>query len=128
MHEGIELRYRGTGHRIDFRELTGRAITVYAQHEMIKDLVQARLADGGPLLFEVENVAIEGFEGPTHRGYPFRHAGEACEIVCDYIAGCDGFHGICRPSVPTGALHLYDQASHSAGSGFWLKPKPRRTN
>ncbi len=123
VHEGIELRYRGRGHRIDFRELTGRAITVYAQHEIIKDLVQARLADGGPLLFEVENVAIEGFDGDATRVH-FRHGGEACEIVCDYIAGCDGFHGICRPSVPAGALRFYDKTFPFGWLGILAEAKP----
>jgi len=123
VHEGIELRFKGRGHRIDFRELTGRAITVYAQHEVIKDLVHARLADGGPLLFEVEDVAIEGFEGDAPR-VRFRHGGEACEIACDYIAGCDGFHGICRPSVPAGALRFYDKIFPFAWLGILAAARP----
>ncbi|SPE24666.1 p-hydroxybenzoate hydroxylase [Candidatus Sulfopaludibacter sp. SbA3] len=123
VHEGIELRFNGAGHRIDFRELTGRAITVYAQHEVIKDLVHARLADGGPLLFEVEDVAIEGFEGDAPR-IRFRHGGEACEIACDYIAGCDGFHGICRPSVPVGALRFYDKTFPFGWLGILAEAKP----
>src|SRR5262249_50657582 len=108
VHEGIELRFNGLGHRIDFRKLAGRAITVYAQHEVIKDLVQARLAAGGQILFEAEDVAIQGFEGDAPR-IRFRIGGEECEIACDYIAGCDGFHGICRPSVPAGALRFYEK-------------------
>ena len=123
VHEGIELRFKGRGHRIDFRELTGRAITVYAQHEVIKDLVHARLAEGGPLLFEVEDVAIEGFDGDAPR-VRFRHGGEASEIACDYIAGCDGFHGICRPSVPAGALRVYDKTFPFGWLGILAAAKP----
>jgi len=123
VHEGIELRFSGSGHRIDFRELTGRAITIYAQHEVIKDLVQARLADGGQILFEVEGVAIEGFDGDAPR-IRFRYGGEECEIACDYIAGCDGYHGICRPSVPAGALRFYEKTFPFGWLGILAEAKP----
>jgi p-hydroxybenzoate 3-monooxygenase len=108
VHHGIELRFGGQGHRIDFQDLTGRAITVYGQHEVIKDLIQARLATGGRILFEVEDVRVEGFE----RGQPkirYNLAGQPAEIHCDFIAGCDGSHGVCRPSIPAGALTIYDR-------------------
>jgi p-hydroxybenzoate 3-monooxygenase len=100
VHHGIELRFGGRGHRIDMHELTGgRAITVYAQHEVIKDLVAARLAAGGQVLFEVEGVSVRDFdtERPSIR---FRQGGEVRNLDCDFIAGCDGFHGVCRPAIP----------------------------
>jgi p-hydroxybenzoate 3-monooxygenase len=123
VHEGIELRFNGRGHRIDFRKLAGRAITVYAQHEVIKDLVQARLAAGGQILFEVEDVAIHGFQGDAPRIH-FREGGEECEIACDYIAGCDGFHGICRPSVPAGALRFYEKTFPFGWLGILAEARP----
>jgi p-hydroxybenzoate 3-monooxygenase len=99
VHHGINLRFAGRTHRIDLRELTGgRSIMLYAQHEVIKDLVKARLDAGGEILFQVEDVSLQGIaDGPRIR---FRHGGEAKEIACDVVAGCDGFHGVCRPSIP----------------------------
>ena len=109
VHHGIELRFNRRGHRIDLHELTGgRAITVYGQHEVVKDLIAARLESGGQILFDVESVGIDGFEGDSPR-IRFRHDGEPCEIACDYIGGCDGFHGVCRPSIPAAALHCYEK-------------------
>jgi p-hydroxybenzoate 3-monooxygenase len=123
VHEGIELRFNGRGHRIDFKKLAGRAITVYAQHEVIKDLVQARLASGGQILFEVKDVAIHGFQGDAPR-IRFREGEEECEIACDYVAGCDGFHGICRPSVPAGALRFYENTFPFGWLGILAEARP----
>jgi p-hydroxybenzoate 3-monooxygenase len=108
VHHGINLRFRGRTHRIDFADLTGRSITIYAQGEVIKDLVDARLAFGGPLFFEVENVRVHDFESARPR-IVFRHKGEQTEVHCDFIAGCDGFHGICRPCIPASALTVYQR-------------------
>ena len=109
VHHGIELRFNRRGHRIDFSKLTdGRAITVYAQAEVVKDLIEARLASGGQILFEVSDVRIDGYNSASPRIH-FIHNGEQCDIACDYIAGCDGFHGVCRPSVPAGGLRFYEQ-------------------
>jgi p-hydroxybenzoate 3-monooxygenase len=109
VHHGIELRFHRRGHRIDLHELTGgRCITVYGQHEVVKDLIAARRGYEGPLLFEVEEVSIAGFESDSPR-IRFRHAGEPREIICDYIGGCDGSHGICRSSIPSGALRFYEK-------------------
>jgi p-hydroxybenzoate 3-monooxygenase len=101
LHHGFEFAFSGRRHRIDLTELTGHAITVYAQHEVIMDLVAARLAAQGQVLFEVGDVAIGGIEtdAPTVR---FQHAGEQHTLQADFIAGCDGFHGICRPAIPDG--------------------------
>lgn len=108
VHHGIELRFAGRGHRIDFKDLTGRAITVYGQHEVIKDLIQARLGTNGCIQFEAQDVKIAGFvtERPVIR---YKLAGEPHEIHCDFIAGCDGSHGVCLPSIPTGSLTLYER-------------------
>jgi p-hydroxybenzoate 3-monooxygenase len=108
IHHGIEIRFNGRGHRIDLHELTGgKAITVYAQHEVIKDLVAARLAANGKIIFEASDVSVHGFDGgkPSIR---FRAADRDEELYCDYIAGCDGFHGVCRPGIPAGVLTEYD--------------------
>jgi p-hydroxybenzoate 3-monooxygenase len=104
VHQGIELRFDGQGHRIPFEELAeGRAITIYGQQEVVKDLIAARLDAGGPLLFEVDDVSVHDVDSdePSIR---FTHEGTEKEIRCDAIAGCDGFHGVCRPSVPDGVL------------------------
>ena len=111
VHHGIELRFEGRGHRIDFQDLTGgKGITIYAQHEVLKDLNNARVATGGQVLFEVENVSVHDFGGATPASRPkirYQKDGAACELACDFIAGCDGFHGICRPSIPSGVLAEY---------------------
>jgi len=108
VHHGINLRFQGRTHRINFAELTGRGITIYAQGEVIKDLVDARLAFGGPLFFEVENVALRDFDAERPR-ILFQKQGEQEELSCDFIAGCDGFHGVCRPSIPASALTVYQR-------------------
>jgi p-hydroxybenzoate 3-monooxygenase len=109
VHGGIELRFNRQGHRIDFRDLTGgRAITVYGQQEVVKDLIRARLDAGGQVLFEVSDVSVHSFETAAPR-IRFRKDGEQHEIHCEFIGGCDGFHGICRPSVPEGILRVYER-------------------
>ena len=100
VHEGIELRYHGQGHRIDFAELTGRAIMVYGQQEVVKDLIERRQADGLPLLFEVADVEVD----PEAPAVTYTHDGERHELRCRAIAGCDGFHGVCRDAIPDGVL------------------------
>jgi p-hydroxybenzoate 3-monooxygenase len=106
VHHGIELRFDGQGHRIPFEELAeGRAITIYGQQEVVKDLIAARLDAGGPLLFEVDDVTLHGLDS-DEPSITFTHEGAERELRCDAIAGCDGFHGVCRPSVPDGVLSL----------------------
>lgn len=108
VHYGIELRFGGRGHRIDFKELTGKGITIYAQAEVVKDLIDARLAAKGRILFDVENVSVHGFDG-KHPTIHFRVNGADDIVECDFIAGCDGYHGICRPSIPAEALTVYER-------------------
>jgi len=108
VHHGMNLRFRGRTHRIDFADLTGRCITIYAQGEVIKDLVDARHASGAPIFFEVENVSVCDFAASRPR-ILFQYSGQQTELTCDFIAGCDGFHGICRPSIPAGTLTVYQR-------------------
>jgi len=101
-HYGIELRFNGKGHRIDIHELTGgKKVTIYAQHEVIKDLVAARLKAGGEIIFNVGDVSLHQLDTPKPK-IRFRkdQNGELQEITCDFIAGCDGFHGPSRPAIP----------------------------
>ena len=123
IHGGIELRFEGRGHRIDFPALTGKAITVYGQHEVVKDLIAAWLARGGALHFEVSDVSLAGIDGarPLIR---YRHGGEAHEIGCDFIAGCDGFHGVSRPSLPAGLLTAYERVYPFAWLGILTESAP----
>jgi p-hydroxybenzoate 3-monooxygenase len=108
-HGGIEFRFSGTGHRIDFRELTGgKGVVIYAQHEVIKDLVAARLSSGGQIIFEAADVRIQGLDQQTPSIH-FENEGKTHELSCDFIAGCDGFHGVCRPSIPEGVITAYEQ-------------------
>jgi len=101
-HEGIILRFNETDHRIDFHALTGRHVLVYSQHLLVRDLIAARLAAGGTILFESVATRLEGVEEARPRIH-YTQDGEERELVCDVIAGCDGFHGICRPAI---AQHL----------------------
>lgn len=104
VHQGIELRFGGGGHRIDFQELTGgKSITIYAQAEVLKDLNNARIADGGKVLFEVADVSVHDITSAQPK-IRYEKDGNEFELACDFIAGCDGFHGICRPSIPEGVL------------------------
>ena len=124
IHHGLELRFGGNRHRIDLSELTGgKAITIYPQREVVKDLTDARIAAGGPIFFEAEDVSVHGFDGdaPTIR---FRHAGEPRTVACDFIAGCDGFHGICRASLPPAALTIYERVYPFAWLGILAAVAP----
>ena len=107
VHHGIEIRYQGVGHRIAMSELTGgRTITVYGQQEVVKDLILSWTGLGGDLFFEAEALSIEGAKSsePVVR---YRYEGLECELRCDFIAGCDGFHGISRGAIPKAALREY---------------------
>lgn len=108
VHEGVELRFNGRGHRIDFRELTGRSITIYAQSEVIRDLIDLRLEEKREIRFEVDSLSILDFDS-TEPKIRFHHAGKDQELRCDFIAGCDGFHGVCRPTIPAGVLKEYER-------------------
>jgi len=126
VHHGIELRFEGAGHRIPLTNLTGKAVTIYGQQEVVKDLITARLAAGAqrdhaPILFEVEDVAVHDVTSARPR-IAFRHEGREGGIACDFIGGCDGFHGICRPSIP--GLAIYERAYPFAWLGILAHSRP----
>jgi p-hydroxybenzoate 3-monooxygenase len=124
VHHGIELRFDGEGHRIDLSGLTdGRTITIYGQQEVVKDLIAARERDGGKVLFEVSDVAVDGLktDRPT---IAFTHDGEAQTLECDVIAGCDGFHGICRHAIPDGVLTEFDRTYPFGWLGILARVAP----
>ena len=107
-HDGIYLNFDGSLHHLDFRKLIGKGVTIYGQQEVVKDLIAGLLAEGVQILFEVDEVSIHDFEhgAPKIR---FRHGGETQVLDCDFIGGCDGFHGVCRPSFPAGLLQTFER-------------------
>jgi p-hydroxybenzoate 3-monooxygenase len=123
VHYGIELRFGGGSYRIDFKDLTGKGITVYGQHEVVKDLIQYRLQQGGKILFKVRDVRPEGIHSESPR-IRFRQDGEEHEVLCDFIGGCDGFHGVCRPSVPGDALAVLERNYPYAWLGILADAPP----
>ncbi len=109
VHHGIEIRFDGEGHRIALTELSGgRSITVYGQQEVVKDLIDARLASGGELYFEaaVDQLGDLESDRPWLRS---THNGRSITVECDFIAGCDGFHGVSRPAIPADRLSAYER-------------------
>ena len=124
VHHGIELRFDGQGHRIGFEELAdGRAITIYGQQEVVKDLIAARLSSDAPLLFEVDDVSLHEIDSdqPIIR---FTHQGGERELRCDAIAGCDGFHGVSRLSIPDGVLSFNELEYPFAWLGILARVAP----
>jgi len=119
VHEGLELLFDGTGHRIALTELSGRQITIYGQHELVKDLVAARLATGRPLLFETGAIGLSDLDtaAPVVHGADF-------ELRCDFVAGCDGSHGVSRPSIPDGVLTSYERDYPYAWLGILAQAPP----
>jgi p-hydroxybenzoate 3-monooxygenase len=123
VHEGIILRFAGRSHRIALTELTGRAITVYAQHEVIKDLVKVRLDAGGKILFEVKNAALYDLDSPAPK-VRFHREGEVHEIEAQFVAGCDGFHGVSRPSIPSRHRHEFARSYPFGWFGILVEAPP----
>ncbi|MDQ8024303.1 MAG: 4-hydroxybenzoate 3-monooxygenase [Moraxellaceae bacterium] len=108
-HDGVELCVDGQRHRIDLAALTGgKHVTVYGQTEVTRDLMEARATEGLLTVYEAQGVSVHDFAGTQPR-VRFTHGSVAREIACDYIAGCDGFHGVCRASVPAGALRTFEK-------------------
>jgi p-hydroxybenzoate 3-monooxygenase len=124
-HEGIILRFGGQSHRIHLSELTGgRAITVYAQHEVIRDLVRARLDAGGQILFGVKDVSLLDLDTQQPKLRFHDREGSVHELTCDYIAGCDGFHGVSRPSIPSRMRREYTRVYPFGWFGILLEAPP----
>jgi p-hydroxybenzoate 3-monooxygenase len=122
VHHGTTFRFNQRSHRIDFSELTGSAITVYGQQEVVKDLIAVRLAAGLPLLFNVSDVRIDSLDGDRPR-VTFRHDGADQVIEADAVAGCDGFHGVSRPTVES-ALSTYERNYPFAWLGILARTHP----
>ena len=118
VHRGIELRFGGEGHRIALSDLAGgRAITVYGQQEVVKDLIAARLDAGGPLEFEAPATEIDPERGVVRYG-------DGGELRCAIVAGCDGFHGVARAAVPADALTVYEREYPFAWLGILARAAP----
>jgi p-hydroxybenzoate 3-monooxygenase len=108
VHDGTQLCVEGVRHRIDFKALTGKTVTVYGQTEITKDLMDGRAAAGAPTVYAAYDVALHDVFGGRPR-VSYRADGKSQEIECDFIAGCDGFHGVSRKSVPPGAIKSYER-------------------
>ena len=122
-HEGINLGFSGELHQINFAQLTGKAITVYGQHEVVKDLIAARISSGGQILFEVTDVCIGALTTDRPR-VRFCHLGENREITSDWLAGCDGSHGVSRTSIPPGALRIFEKTYPFGWLGILAEAAP----
>jgi p-hydroxybenzoate 3-monooxygenase len=123
-HKGLYIKFNGGMHRINFEDLVGKGVMIYAQQEVVKDLVAARLGYGAPLEFEVSDVSVDGMdsERPSVR-YKDRNGVEQT-LECDFIAGCDGFHGICRPSIPESRRTDFDREYPFAWLGILAEARP----
>jgi len=122
-HDGIYINVHGERRRIDMAALTGRRITVYGQNEVVKDLIGARISTGRPLFFEVSDVSVNDLESEQPK-IRFTKESETREIQCDFIAGCDGFHGICRPSIPENHIRIYERVYPFAWLGILANAVP----
>jgi p-hydroxybenzoate 3-monooxygenase len=107
-HDGVELAFDCSAHRIDLKALTGQRVMVYGQTELQKDLADARIGSGGCIVLEAKDVAIDDFAGRTAR-VSYTQRGERLDVDCDFIAGCDGYHGVTRASVPQHAITLHER-------------------
>ncbi|TQK11404.1 4-hydroxybenzoate 3-monooxygenase [Herbaspirillum sp. SJZ107] len=123
LHHGIELAFGGRRHRIDLTGLTGKAITVYPQHEVIIDLVAARIKAGGALLFETSKVELSGIDGSSPR-VTFEHDGQARSIEADFVIGADGFHGVSRPMIPETQRQDYQRIYPFGWFGILVESPP----
>jgi p-hydroxybenzoate 3-monooxygenase len=122
-HDGIFINIHGQRRRIDMAALTGRRITVYGQSEVVKDLIAARSNTGRPLVFEASGVGVHDLDSKSPK-IRFTRNHEPCEIHCDFIAGCDGYHGVCRPSIPQSQIRIYERVYPFAWLGILAKAAP----
>jgi p-hydroxybenzoate 3-monooxygenase len=108
LHPGVVMRFNCADHRIDFADLVGKHVMVYSQHKVVQDLIAARLGAAGQIVFQAEDVSVHDFQAGRPR-IRYHHGGAVQQIDCDIIAGCDGFHGVCRASVPVDALRVFER-------------------
>jgi p-hydroxybenzoate 3-monooxygenase len=123
VHNGLQFRVNGSTHRIDFETLTGKGVTIYAQQEVIKDLIAARLQSKGEIRFEVGDVSVQEFLSHQPR-VRFTQNGKEYELTCDLLAGCDGFHGVCRSSIPRDRSTVYERVFPFAWLGILAAAPP----
>ena len=123
VHHGINLRFAGRTVRVDFARLVGRSVMVYGQHEVVKDMVRARLEAGGTILFEAEAVRLEGLEG-ERPAVVFRQGGREERLEAAVVAGCDGFHGIARRSIPPAHITTFERRYPYAWLGILAEARP----
>ena len=123
VHHGIELCFAGASHRVDFRELVGRSVVVYGQTEITRDLMAARCAAGGTTVYQAQEVHLHDIEGAQPR-VTYRHNGWEDNIDCDFIVGCDGFHGVSRASIPRNALTCYERVYPFGWLGIMVDQPP----
>ena len=123
-HGGIYLQFAGERHHLDFRDLVGRAVTIYAQTEIVKDLISERIRAGAALYFDVSDTEVEGI-GTDRPVLRYTDAdGLRHQVSCDVVAGCDGFHGICRPAMPAGLMTVAERAYPYAWLGILADVPP----
>jgi len=123
VHDGTEIAFYGVRHRIDFKGLTGKSVTVYGQTEVTRDLMDARASIGAPAFYEALDVSLHDIESGRPK-VRFRATGDVQEIACDYIAGCDGFHGISRRSIPEARLRTYERVYPFGWLGILVDKPP----
>jgi p-hydroxybenzoate 3-monooxygenase len=121
--EGLDIRFRGKNIHLDLPGLTGKRVMIYGQQEVVKDLIAARLQAGQPLLFEAKVSRLAGLDGDRPEIH-FTQDGRDQILQCDYIAGCDGFHGVSRPAVPDGHITIYDRVYDFSWLGVLSRSKP----
>ena len=122
-HEGVVLAFEGKRLRIDLRALAGKVVTIYGQAEIQKDLMDAHAARGSRLIFEAEDVSLHGLMGDLPR-LAYRSGGERKEVSCDFIAGCDGFHGVSRQAIPQEVIRIYERVYPFAWLGILSDTPP----
>ncbi len=124
VHDGFSLAFRGALHRLDLKDLSGgKTVTVYGQTEVTRDLIEARQALGRPTVYEAQNVALHDFDGATPRA-TFRANGQEQELRCDFIAGCDGYHGVSRASVAARSLQTFERVYPFGWLGLLVDQPP----
>jgi p-hydroxybenzoate 3-monooxygenase len=124
VHEGFDILFAGARHRVDLSALTGgKKVVVYGQTEVTKDLMDARAAAGAKTIFEADDVSLHGFD-TAHPRVRFHNDGRDHEVECDFIAGCDGFHGVSRKSVPRAAIQFYERVYPFGWLGLLSDTRP----
>jgi len=123
VHDGVEFCFDGDKHRFNFRELIGRTVMVYGQTEVTRDLMKARDASGATTVYEAENVSLHDFDGDRPK-VRYVKDGVAHELACDFIAGCDGYHGVSRASVPEGSIRTFERVYPFGWLGLLVERPP----